>query len=257
MRQKLARAVTMAGLFVLAVCVVSATAQQVSKSTESKPFEVISVDGNQVVARTAAGTKEYTIPEDFRFDVNGQQLSVHDLKPGMKGTATITTIKTVHPVTVTEVKNGTVMKVVANSVIVRDADNNVKMFTQSDVDKRQARIIKDGQPVQVSELREGDHLSATIITEHPPKVMTERQVKATLAPGSEGAAGAPAAATSGKGASSAAATTGSSAGAAAGAGGGAKHLPKTASALPLAGLVGGLSLALALTLTTLRRRQIL
>lgn len=62
MRQKLARAVTLAGLFVLAVCVASATAQQVSKSTESRPFEVISVDGNQVVARTAAGTKDTRFP---------------------------------------------------------------------------------------------------------------------------------------------------------------------------------------------------
>ena len=37
-------------------------------------------------------------------------MSVRELKPGMKGTATITTRTTVTPVTVTEVKNGTVVQ---------------------------------------------------------------------------------------------------------------------------------------------------
>ena len=37
-------------------------------------------------------------------------MSVRELKAGMKGTATITTRTTVTPVTVTEVKNGTVVR---------------------------------------------------------------------------------------------------------------------------------------------------
>jgi len=238
--------VAIAGVCLVGLLIGSASAQTTS-TTETKQFEVISVDGNQLVIRNASGTKEYTVPEDFRFDVDGKQLSVHDLKPGMKGTATVTTIKTVHPVTVTEVKNGQVMKVVGNSVIIRDSNNNVKMYTQSDVDKRQAKIMKDGQPVQVSELREGDNLSATIITEHPPKVMTERQVKATLA--GESAASAAPAGTSGSTGGAPAAPTASAAAPA-----GGKHLPKTASVLPLVGLCGAFSLALALSLTVLRRR---
>ena len=260
MRQRFGRSVMIAGVCLAGLLVGSASAQTTS-STETKQFEVVSVDGNQLVIRNATGTKEYTVPEDFRFDVDGKQLSVHDLKPGMKGTATVTTIKTVHPVTVTEVKNGQVMKVVGNSVIIRDSNNNVKMYSQSDVDKRQAKIMKDGQPVQVSELREGDNLTATIITEKPPKVMTERQVQATLAKGGESAASASgAAATSGSagGGASGAAATGSGGGASAGgAAAGGKHLPKTASALPLVGLCGAISLAIALSLTALRRRQLL
>ena len=45
----------------------------------------------------------------FASSSTGKPLSVRELKAGMKGTATITTRTTVTPVTVTEVKNGTVV----------------------------------------------------------------------------------------------------------------------------------------------------
>ena len=70
----------------------------------------IAVDGNNLVVRLPEGTRELTVPDDFRFTVNGQQLSVHELKVGMRGTATVTTRTTVTPVTVTEIKNGTVFE---------------------------------------------------------------------------------------------------------------------------------------------------
>ena len=46
-------------------------------------------------------------------------LSVQELKPGMAGSATITTKTTVTPVTVTEVKNGTVMKNLGTVILYR------------------------------------------------------------------------------------------------------------------------------------------
>ena len=100
---------------VLAAAVVCSTAvvslaQQPTTSTETKTFEVLAVDGNLLVVRLPEGTRELTVPDDFRFTVNGQPMSVRELKPGMKGTATITTRTTVTPVTVTEVKNGTVVQ---------------------------------------------------------------------------------------------------------------------------------------------------
>src|SRR5262245_46657165 len=102
-----------------------AAAQQTTTATQTKRFEVISVAGNDLVVKLPEGTREINVPDDFRFTVDGQSLSVHELKPGMKGTATITTKTTTHPVTVMEVKNGTVMQVTGSSMIVR-TDQGIK-----------------------------------------------------------------------------------------------------------------------------------
>ena len=174
-----------------------ALAQTTTSSSETKAFEVLAVDGNVLVASLPEGTREITVPEDFRFTVNGQPLSVRQLKPGMKGTAVITTKTTVTPVTVTQVKSGTVMQNSGASIIVR-TEEGIKMFTQGDVDKRGVRIMKDGQPAQISDLRQGDQLTAVIITSKPPRVMTEKEVTATLAKPGAPAASSAAASASGR-----------------------------------------------------------
>ena len=75
------------------------------------------------------------------------------------------------------------------SIIVR-TEEGIKSFTQSDVDKRGVKIMRSGKPAQISDFREGDRLSATIITSKPPTVLTEKEVQATLASaGGAGAAG--------------------------------------------------------------------
>ncbi len=219
-----------------------AAAQTSTTSTRVRKFEVVAVDGNKVVVKGQDGTKEYTVPDDFRFDVDGKQLSVHELKPGMKGTATVTTTTTVTPVHITEVRNGTVMQVSGPTIIVR-GPQGIKMFSEGDVAKRGVKIYKDGQPVQLSDLHQGDKLSATIITEGTPKVVTERQVQASLAhPESMGAApSAPAMAPASSSAAMAPAMA-------------PKHLPKTGSEWPLVGLLGLASLAAGAGIRTIRQR---
>jgi hypothetical protein len=157
-----------------------ASAQQSSTSTERRKFEVLGVNGNALIVREASGAKEYIVPDTFRFTVGGKELSVHELTPGMNGTATITTTTTVTPVTLTEVKQATVMQASGNSVIVR-GPQGIRMFSVSDLDKRKITILRDGKPVDLAELREGDRLTATIVTEKPPKVVKEQDVKATIA----------------------------------------------------------------------------
>ena len=178
----MSRAMSRIVLTAAVVCVTAAgsLAQQQSTSSETKTFEVLAVNGNNLVVRLPEGAKELMVPDDFRFVVDGQSLSVRQLQVGMRGTATITTRTTVTPVTVTEVRNGVVLQAAAGTIVVRTGDE-IKRFSQSDVDKRGVQIMRDGKPAQVSDFREGDRLSATIITSRPPQITTEREVQATLA----------------------------------------------------------------------------
>ena len=184
----------------LGVCLMAAVSlAQTTTTSDTKKFQVISVTGNQLVVRLPEGTRELTVPDDFRFNVDGKMLSVHELKAGMSGSATITTKTTVTPVTVTEVKNGTVMQASGASVIVR-TDEGIKMFTQGDLDKRGIKVMKDGKVAELSDLHANDKLTAVFITSKPPRVVTEKEVAATLAQSGGGAAGAGAGAGAGGGA---------------------------------------------------------
>ena len=171
------------------VCLTAAAAPaQTTTTSETKKFQVISVDGNTLVVKLPEGTREMAVADDFRFNVDGKMLSVQELKPGMTGTATITTKTTVTPVTVTEVKNGTVMQNLGTSILVR-TDDGMKMFSQADIDKRGIKIRRDGKLAEISDFRANDKLTATIVTTKPPRVMTEREVNATLAKSGGGAGG--------------------------------------------------------------------
>lgn len=241
------------------VCSVAALAgaQSTATSTATKKFQVIAVDGNSLVVRLPEGTRELTVPDDFKFTVNGTQMSVHELKPGMAGTATITTTTTTTPVTVTEVKNGTVQNVTGSNILVR-TEQGFRNFSQGDIDKRGVKIYKGGKPVELSDLHSGDRLTATIVTTMPPKVVTDKEVQATLAaaPAAAGAAAAGAgAAAAGAGAAAARATgtTGGAPAAAAAPAAPARKLPKTAGSTGTMVLVGVALLAIGAALRSHRR----
>ena len=245
----------------LACLAASASAQQqpvTTTATETKAFEVIAVDGNNLVVRLPEGTREMTVPEDFRFNVDGRQMSVHELMPGMRGTATITTRTTMTPVTVTEVKDGQVVQASGGAIIVRTAEG-VKSFTQGDVDKRGVKIMKDGKPASISDFHSGDRLTATIVTSRPPRTVTEKEVQATLARAEPAPAPPPSPAAAPTPSAAAPAPPSAAAPARPAAQGRAeppssRSLPKTASPLPLLALTGLASILGAAALAVRRRR---
>jgi hypothetical protein len=238
-----------AGAILVGAGTVSAQAPTTSTSTQVRQFQIVSVDGNRVVVSGKEGYREITVADDFHLTVDGRSVGVRDLKPGMKGTATVTTTTTSTPVTVTRVKDGVVMQKSGNSIIVRTADG-IKMFSEGEAAQRGVRILRDGQPLAFTDLNTGDHLTAVIVTTHPPKVMTKRQVEASLA--SSPSMAMPRAETPTR---MAAATPVAAPGAPDAAPAPEHHLPKTASPLPLIALVGAGSTLLGLTLTALRRRR--
>ena len=188
-------------------------AQQTTTSTETKTFEVLAVSGNTLDVRLPEGTRELTVPDDFRFTVNGQQLSVHEMKPGMKGTATITTKTTVTPVTVTEVKNGTVMQCVRRDPHRADPrrrqDVHPRRHRQArheDDAGRQARAVV-GLPCRRSTERDDHHDRAA--EGHDPAA-SERHPREGRRSAS-GASGAPAASRSSSGSAAPAAVDSGSA----------------------------------------------
>ncbi len=171
-----------AALCALAIGASSGALAQATTSTTTNVsnFEVLSVDGNYLVVRDQAGTRELNVPTDFRFNVDGRSLGVGDLKPGMKGTATITKTTTVRPVVVTEIKKGKVLSQTGRSIIIEEDTGKIHRFTQSEVDQRGIQLFMGDKPVRVFNLDVGDEITARIVTAGPPEVMTRQQVDAHL-----------------------------------------------------------------------------
>src|SRR5271169_3556850 len=62
------------------------TGNSATIQTQVEQGEVVTVSGNDLVVKMADGSIRHfaNVPESARATVDGQQLGIHDLKPGMK-----------------------------------------------------------------------------------------------------------------------------------------------------------------------------
>ena len=143
---------------------------------------VVLVDGNDLVVKAEDGHLVHfaNVPESARATVEGQQLGIHDLKPGMTLERTITTTTT--PQTITTVKHvtGTVWSVnPPSSVILTLEDGTNQAFKIAD--GQQFNI--DGQATDAWGLKKGMKVSATKVTEVPETVVDQQKaVTGTMPP---------------------------------------------------------------------------
>ncbi len=178
-KHKLPGGVTL--LLALAILSPISALAQTTVTQRASNFEIIAVDENYLVVRDHSGTRALTVPPDFRFTVDGKSLGVSELHAGMKGTAVVTTTTIQQPVYVTTVKKGTVTSQTARSIQIKDDDGKIHKFTQSEIDKRGIRLYGGDSVIPISQLNPGDKVSATIVTESAPDIITTQAVDANLA----------------------------------------------------------------------------
>jgi LPXTG-motif cell wall-anchored protein len=224
------------GLTLLAVFVLTAGLAVAQQTTlEIKNGQVLKVEGNTLIVRTAEGVKSVEVPQDFRFDMDGKKLAVGDLKPGMMLTAFITTTEKPVEMTATEVRTGTVVHNIGGAIVIRNQDGELKKFTTKDI--RAMNVTKDGKPIDLQTIKVGDVLSATVVSKQPPSTITEKEFKVIAAEAPQPKPVAVAQAQPQPAPKPA-----------------PRALPKTASPLPLIGLAGLALMGLGAGLTAIRRR---
>lgn len=206
--------------------------------------EVVMVTGNDLIVKMDDGTIRHiaNVPESARVDVDGQQLGIHDLKPGMKLQKTITTTSTPKTITTVQTVTGKVWHVTPpTSVILTLEDGTNQQFK---IPKGQ-KFTVNGQQTDAFGLKKGMVVSATKVVETPETVVTQKRALTGNMPPPPPAppADAPilvatAAPTPAPAAEPAAAPA---------------ELPKTGSFLPLIGLLGSFSLLLSMGLAAIRK----
>jgi hypothetical protein len=147
--------------------------------THVQNAEVIHVSGHEMVVELENGKFELlNLPADFKFNVDGKHLTVHELKPGTKLSQDIHTVSTPQEVTTVRTVNGKVWHVSANHVILSFPGGENKSYTVPD-----GIVFNiDGQKKTVFDLRKGMEISATVVTVAPQETLSTHTVVTGQAP---------------------------------------------------------------------------
>jgi LPXTG-motif cell wall-anchored protein len=212
--------------------------------------EVVAVEGNSLFVKMSDGSlRDFpNIPENTKITVDGQQLGLHDLKPGMKLQRTTVTSTTPQVVTTVETVTGKIWHVTPPLSVILTLENGENQTFKIPSGQQFTVKLSPGDTGRVTDawgLRKGMIVTASKITETPVTVTSEHiQVTGTM-PADEPVLVAKGSATTGGTTSTttAEATTPAT----------SSQLPKTGSNFPLLGIVGLLLMCAALGISVLRR----
>ncbi len=172
-------------------CVAVLSAQVQQSTTEHKGQssqqvtvergEVVYISGNDVVFKGENGEiRHVVVPDNAKATVDGKEITLKDLKVGMKLEKTITTTSRPKMVETVRTGTGTVVNVQPpNYATVRFEDNSVSRYK---IPKNQKFMI-DGQEKTAFELKPGMKITATrIVTVPVVEVSQQSQVTGSAPP---------------------------------------------------------------------------
>jgi RNase P/RNase MRP subunit p29 len=206
---------------------------------------VVYVSGNSCVIKAEDGTLRHfdNVPESVTVTVDGKQLNIHQIQPGMVIERQTITTSTPRTITTVQTVTGTIWQINPPSMVILTLENGKNQkFT---IPKGQ-KFTVNGQETDAFGLKKGMKIDAQKIVEQPETVVTQQIKRTGIAPpppeppkadvpmlvAAETPAPAPVEAAAAEPAP--------------------KQLPKTASDLPLFGLLGLLFCGISLSVTAVR-----
>jgi LPXTG-motif cell wall-anchored protein len=139
---------------------------QGTKTVKVENATVLSVEGNDLILKMDDGTIRHVanVPESSRVTVDGQQLGIHDLKPGMHLQKTVTTTTTPKVIVTTQSVTGKVWHVNPPLSVILTMDNGEN---QSFKVPNGQKFVVNGQETDVFGLKKGMIVTATKVVEEP------------------------------------------------------------------------------------------
>jgi len=223
----------------------TAVAGDTTKSIKVERGTVVYVSGNSCVIKAEDGTLRHfdNVPESVTVTVDGKQLNIHQIQPGMVIERQTITTSTPRTITTVQTVTGTIWQISPPSMVILTlADGKNQKFT---IPKGQ-KFTVDGQETDAFGLKKGMKIDAQKIVEQPETLVTQQVKRTGIAPlppeapkpnvpmlvAVERPAPAPVETAAAEPAPT--------------------QLPKTASDLPLIGLLGLLFCGVSLSLTAVR-----
>jgi len=150
------------------------------RTTHVQNAEVIHVSGHEIVVELENGKFELlNLGQDATLQVDGKDLTVHELRPGTKLSQDIHTVTTPREVTTLRTLNGKVWHVnPPNHLIVSLPEGETREFTVPD----DAVFHIDGKDRTLFDLRKGMKFSATVMRLEPLQSVTVHTVVTGQAP---------------------------------------------------------------------------
>lgn len=187
------RAYSMFVIGVLCLSLQSITGAQVKTSTNTitheatvetsvERAEVVHVEGNDLILKMEDGSLRHlpNVPDSDRVTVDGKEIGIHELKPGMKLEKTIKVVTTPKTIVTTQTVTGKVWHIVPPNSVVLSLENGENQ--QFNIPKGQ-KFNVDGQMVDAWGLKKGMRVTATKVVEEPvTEVEHQKQLTGQMPP---------------------------------------------------------------------------